>query len=988
METVTPALKSLLALVGAVVAVGCSESPFEPRGLGERVPVGTVIEQEVTGDSARRYSFAAQANGVYAVFLEALQGSAFLVVVDSIHHAPVASVSASQGGAGLEDNPTDNFGTPTGAVYQLRVSTFPAGASARFRFMVYAINTAPENVPARFAIGDTVSGETIDPIVDGDRFFAYGAAGQEVVLVMETLGPPGSGSVSLTVVDTVAPTLLGYVFGDAGKPTLTTGRLRLPRSQDYLFSAWSVTSNVYPRYRGPYRFWSYLVNRAPEHRAAAIPLGAEVRGETIDRAGDVDEFTFSAAAGAEYNAFVQAPRAVQLDVVGPSGQVLATTTSSDADTGLFTHATGRFQVPAAGTYIVRVAGTAPSQIADTGAYRLFLYPIDRRPEHVTPTITAGDTISGESIDVPGDIDEFTFSGVAGDEFNAFLQAQSGSPETQLQLDVVDGGRTVLRSTQSVGTDTSLLRQPTGRFALPSTGTYRLRVSGVTPYYPSDLNYGAYRLFLYRINRRPETRPDTLAFGDSLSGEAIDVPGDVDEFRVTVRDSSGANLALEVESPPDAGLTVQLIDSATGHMVATTSTSQVGTPAATGRMRVAPGKYIVRVGTSGDAYDRSTLRGPYRLWFYRFSFGPEVVRDTFAIGDTVSGEAIDPPGDIDEFHFHGFKGQHVNIALQGLAAPGGGFQAFITGPTGYSIVFSGTSAAALGDHQTLRVDLPATGWYEIDVSGAGWSDALSERGPYRFAVESLGAAPEHVGSALVPGDSVATEAIDSPGDWDEYTVSATPGQDLGVIVHSTRTDFLYPYLRMFDRMTGDSLVTALYGDHLAGPFRVPASGEVGIAVYQPDGFFRFCYDATCGGVYRFVGPYAFRVIPINRAPESVPAAYTVGDTVRGEAIYPAGDIDEFTATAVPGETLTAYIRLTAPPVGVVDQFHGLTLEVIDPATGNTLIGSLAQFFGQTFNPVGSFAVPAGGSFLIRVRGSGTFGDELTTAPYEFFVSRGP
>ncbi len=203
--------------------------------------------------------------------------------------------------------------------------------------------------------------------------------------------------------------------------------------------------------------------------------------------------------------------------------------------------------------------------------------------------------------------------------------------------------------------------------------------------------------------------------------------------------------LEVESPPDAGLTVQLVDSATGHVIATTSTSQVGTPAATGRMQVAPGRYIVRVGTSGDAYDRSTLRGPYRLWFYRFGYGPEAVSDTFA--------------------------------------------------------------------------------------------------------------------------------------------------------------------------------------------------------------------------------------------------NAVGDAVRGEAVFPGGDIDEFTSTAVPGDTLTAYIRLTAPPVGG-DQFHGLTLEVIDTATGNALTGSLAQFFGQTFNPVGSFAVPAGGGFLIRVRGSGTFGDELTTAPYEFFVRRGP
>jgi len=971
--------------IGAFLACD-SPSPFEPRGEGERVPIGRVIEQEVTADSDRWYSFAASPNGVYVVFLEALQGSVFLVVVDSARQSSITSVSASQGGPGLEDNATDNFGAPTGGVYRLRVSPFLAAATSRFRLMVYEINTAPEKVPARFALGDTVPGETIDPIVDGDRFFAHGSAGQEVVLVMETLGPQGSGSVSLTVVDTVAPTLLGYVFGDAGTPTLTTGRLRFPASRDYLFSVWSVTSNVYPRYRGPYRFWSYVINRAPEHRPAAMPLAAEVRGETIDRAGDVDEFTFAAAAGAEYNAFVQAPRAVRLEVAPVTGPVLAIATSSESDTALFTHATGRFQVPTAGTYMVRVAGTAPSQIADTGAYRLFLYPIDRRPEHVSATITPGDTISGEQIDRPGDIDEFTFSGVAGEEFNTFFQAENGSPETSLQLEVVDGAGTVLRTVQSVGTDTRLLRQVTGRFALPGTGTYRLRVSGVTPYYPYDRNYGAYRLFLARINRRPETLPATLAFGDSVSGEAIDVPGDVDEFRVTVPDSSGANLVLEVESPPDAGLTAQLIDSATGHVIATTSTSQVGTPAATGRMQVAPGRYIVRVGTSGDAYDRSTLRGPYRLWFYRFGYGPEAVPDTFAIGDTISAETIDPPGDIDVFHFRGVRGQHVNIALQGLAAPSaGGFQAFITGPTGYSIVFSGTSAAALGDHQTLRIDLPATGWYEIDVSGAGWAGVRAERGAYRLAVEPLGAAPEHVSSALVPGDSVTTEAIDTPGDWDEYTVTASPGQELNVIVHSTRTDFLYPYLRIFDRTTGDSLVTALYGDHFTGPFRVPASGQVGIAVYQPDGFFRFCSDATCGGYFRFVGGYAFRVVAINRAPETVPAAYAVGDTVRGEAVFPGGDIDEFTATAVPGDTLTAYIRLTAPPVG---GGYGLTLEVIDPATGNALIGSLAQFFGQTFSPVGSFAVPAGGRFLIRVRGSGTFGDDLTTAPYEFFVKRGP
>src|SRR5438477_1916548 len=76
------------AALALALAIAC-DSPFEPRGEGERVPVGSVIEQEVTGDSARSYSFAARPNGLYTVFLEALQGSALLIVIDSAHHSSV-----------------------------------------------------------------------------------------------------------------------------------------------------------------------------------------------------------------------------------------------------------------------------------------------------------------------------------------------------------------------------------------------------------------------------------------------------------------------------------------------------------------------------------------------------------------------------------------------------------------------------------------------------------------------------------------------------------------------------------------------------------------------------------------------------------------------------------------------------------------------------------------------------------------------------------
>src|SRR5207302_292649 len=81
-----------------------------------------------------------------------------------------------------------------------------------------------------------------------------------------------------------------------------------------------------------------------------------------------------------------------------------------------------------------------------------------------------------------------------------------------------------------------------------------------------------------------------------------------------------------------------------------------------------------------------------------------------------------------------------------------------------------------DHQTRRLDLPVTGWYNVELTGFG-----STRGAYRLLVESLGTAPEHVAAVLAPGDSVTTESIDTPGDWDEYTVTATPGQELAVIM---------------------------------------------------------------------------------------------------------------------------------------------------------------------------------------------------------------
>ena len=976
-----------VALAGAVL-VSCEKSPFEPRGEGERVPIGVAIEGQVRTDSVRWYSFAGRPNQPVVIFLEALHGDISLIVFDSTHGFTTANNSAFAGGPALEENPSNTFELTADAVYRISVRAISSG-TARFRFKVYAINTSAERVPDVFSFGDTVNGETIDPMIDLDLFHAYGVAGQEIVAVVEAQGPAGSGAVFLHVLSESGNNVIGTAFAIADTANRTTGRIRLTGTRDYPFVFGSITSNQYPRYRGPYRFSTYVIDRAPEHRAAAIAFNTEIGNERIDRAGDVDEFTFVGTAGTEFNAFVQGRgRTFQLEVARQGGESFALATSQASDTGLFERATNRFRVTQAGTHVVRLTGTNPTEVADTGAYRIYLYRIDPRPERVPSTIASGDTVAGEDIGLPGDVDEFTFSGVAGAEYNVFVQAQSGSSDSRLQVEVVDAAGTTLRRVESYGNDTSLLQRVTGRFALPSTGVYRTRVSGVDgfgmPYYR-----GAYRVSLYQVDRRPESQPVALALGDSLSGEAIDMPGDVDEFTVTISDSSGAHLAVAIESTTVAGgMIAQFVNATTGQVIATAGAPQLPLRGSAGALRVGPGNYLVRVWTSTYEYDQSTFRGGYRIWLYRFAFGPEVAADTFAIGDTVSGESIEPWGDSDQFHFYGLRGQHVNIMVQGLSPPASnGWYEFSVWPPpgapGYGLfINTETSAGALEDHQTTRLDLPASGWYTVQVHGG--SAGFAGFGPYRFVVQLLDPGPEHVGDTLAAGDSVVSEPIDAPGDWDEFTVLGSPGRTMSLLFDSDV--FTGLYLQVFDPVTHDTLAwQPNQFRRIVGPFLMPASGQVRVAVSQPAGFFRLCYDSTCGGVFSAAGPYAFHVIAVNRAPENVPTAIAVGDTIRGETISPVGDIDEFTSTATPGEQLRLLARL---PTGASSGDSAIVVEAIDPATGTSLAGSNAATWGDTFWEVGTFTAPASGTFLVRTRVYGEWGYGVGVTTYEFLVKRGP
>lgn len=981
-----PRIALATAVLGAAPA-SCGESPFEPQGQGERIPLGRIIEDQVSLDSVRTYSFVASAGAEYGVSLEA-RGPVQLTVVDSSTQGVVQRIFADSSSPPLASN-TAFFATPGGGVQLLEVRTFSAGAPTAFRFRAARRSLDPEARQAAFSVGDTIVGETMASASDIDVFLTQGTAGQEIVAVVEPSGPDRAGALSLVVMDPATGSTLGFFFAGAGPALSTTGRISFPASGRLAFRFSSLASAPFS---GAYRFCTYAIDRAPERRAATVGLSTVVTGEAIDRSGDVDEFVFTVAAGAEINAFLQSPRPFRLEIAPRSGDPITVVTDTNvADTSLFRESTGRFRFLQAGTYVARVSGS--ELIADTGAYRFFLYPIDRRPERAPQSLTPGDTVAGEAIDLPGDVDEFTFSVAAGQEFNAFLQAQDGSPQTRLQLEAVDADGTVPRTAFSAGNDSSLLQQVSGRFAMRTTGTHRLRVMGAD-FAPFRGSSGAYRLFLYRVNRSPESRSATLTFGDSVLNESLDVPGDVDEFQVTVPDSSGANLVVELPSPPPGNsiLVAQLVSAATGQVVAGTSVFAAG-KGLSGRVLLGPGGYTLRVDAT-HFQDKPLLRGLYRVWLYKFRFGPELVGDTIAIGDTVSGEVLDPFGDEDVFHFYGVRHQRVNVAIQGQAAASasGGFRAFISGPRPgpdpIATVSTPTSSAALGDHQTLRIDLPVTGWYRIGISGGSSPEQVSEIGAYGFAVESVRTAPEAVSGTLVLGDSVTSEAIDVVGDVDEYSLTASAGQELAGTFGTAAPCCIYPSVIVYDPATGDTLaVNVGQNERLVGPFLVPASGQVMLAVLElPSVPFRQCFDAQCNGIFRYTGGYRLKVFAINRAPENVPASYALGDTVRNEAISPTGDIDEFTLSGTPGDTLSFWFRLRAAPVPAGS---GISPVVINAATGAVLSGSGFSMTGSLpeFFSVGSFIVPATGSLLIRIRGSGSLGEGLGTAPYEFFIKRG-
>lgn len=948
-------LRRPVAVLALLLAISC-DSPTGPIPEGGTLPLDHILSGEFAGDTVS-YRFDVTAGDGYLIAFEVTQGDAFVRARDA--GGTVRANLFATAPTTLEGSST-LFEAVTGGSYTLEIGAYTDTARVRFRVRVSRIGGGPEQAGAIITPGDTVT-EALGSALDFDVFTLQAPPGSDVVVVPEAAGPAASGLL-LRVLDAAHIDQEMTWFG-APPATVTTGRITIPASGA---ARLRVASNaIAPRYVGAYRLRAYAIDRAPESRGAALPSGAIVADEALRPSGDVDELTFTATAGEQINLFFRAAPVFRVEL-GRQNDALRTLFNDPADTALFTQSTGRLTLDTAGTYTVRVRG--PEAVADTGAYRLYLYRVNPAPEHVPAALTPGDTLSGERIELPGDVDEFTFTAVAGRGYRVSLQATDGRANTRLQAEVVDPSATVLKTVYSAGSDTALLGQSSGLITAAAGGTYRVRVATAAfdPFARSSA--GPYRLLVYAIDPAPETAAATLALNDSVQTEALDVPGDIDEFTITVPAATAANLLLDATA---AGIAARVIDGS-GLEVAVAEYHSVGT-GVSGRFSLQPGTYTLRV-ASMEFGDVALVTGGYGLRLYGFSLRPETAADTFAIGDTVQGEIIAPAGDADQFVFHASRGDRLTFMLQGLGpASPRGVSVSLTGPTITSSILwlsAPVPAATLSGQQVPRLEIGVTGWYTLTVEGGGsWGASAREANAYRFAVVRFSGPPEHGPGAIVIGDSLA-EQIDSLGDVDDFTLTGAPGQTFAAVFGTSAPCCAYPRLGLLTT-AGDTLAE-LVGQftRVSDPIAIPADGRVRIEILE----------RTYGFGYQFTGPYRFQIVAVDTAPEGRPAAIAVGDTVL-EAITTLGDRDVFVLSAAAGQVLRIYPCLLADPQPANT---GLSFHVINPANGTVLAGGGATVIAAACMSEQTFTVPPGGSVLVRVQASQSYSYGVGAAPYRFVV----
>jgi hypothetical protein len=507
--------------------------------------------------------------------------------------------------------------------------------------------------------------------------------------------------------------------------------------------------------------FSTVASPPPEHVSPLVQVGVTVNGERIESDGDIDEFHLRGTAGAEWVVFAQS---------GPEDLSSITLTVHDSLTDdlvaeFITHSetveleewsSGRFVLPNAGPYIVRVTGNAEA----TYAFRLDA--VNRAPETTSASYAIGETVA-EAIGTVGDIDEFSFQGTVGQEVNILVQLVAAM-EHELSVEVYYDGSRVIDLGTSTATEV-LGDFGSGRTTLPGTGTYLVRVSS-EPWGPRAQSTGSYRFSISPIDRRAENGAVVALDAAPITG-AIDSPGDVDEYELSGTAGQLVVLHLTTTGTRGGSLLAQLLGAdGTQFGTVVTGGSSSGSGLQYGRRRELPYTGTFRLRVQG-LVEWGQASGPYTIEAYTVSAAPEHVPSRIALGESVTAERIDRPGDLDVFTFVGEAGRDVNVFLGWEET-----NAELFAHVGFGI-FTRPGTLALDGQSTGRFRVKdSTYTVTVDPHWSAQDHMMHSQGAYALRVFPIDPRPEGRPTAYVLGDMVSIEPLYPAGDVDDYVFELT------------------------------------------------------------------------------------------------------------------------------------------------------------------------------------------------------------------------
>jgi len=864
----------VLLLAALVSAAGCSDStgPRQTTGGGALLPLeigDTAVGYLAAADPVgARYAVHVAASGEIAVFFQAEAQQVEIILSDSASGTPraVAYSSGDYARSHLLHNRTPTLTVSAGQTILLEVQHRQSpGTAGRYRIYVYPVNRAPEHVPVALVLGDTVTGEILDNPADVDEFTYTPAGAEEVIGYLIGSGTQPGRELFLGLYAPGSADAFGAAYSgptDTDLEVQTTGAHLLQSGitiRAVVRQFGLTVDSVHPG-TGPYTIQLRLLDRRPEHVPQLLVPGDTVDGERIDYIGDVDEFTLPVAANQSYNLFFQGTSgrdsAVFQLLTNAPLPLYRPIYSNGTAPSLVSHHTGRFTAPATGSYDVAVSTSTAHDGLYRGAYRLFPYLIDPLPETAPAAITLGDSVLGESLDLPGDLDRITLTVPQATAASIVLWRPTGTPlgpvlSMPYQLGTI---QFVTLPDNNGGPEAG---EGSSRFPL-AAGTYTVEIRSDGG--DGEAYTGGYRLETFAVDSAPEASPPLFAIGDTVT-EAIDVDGDLDEFRFDYVRGQQLDFQFQGTGPPSAlSFVGWLTDSAgNGLPVGLGTEALSGTLAnhRTGRFELpADGQYRLFFSGGSNGTDGGEVAG------YRFTLkDPGVLTEhgisTLAPGDTATGERIDSLGDMDEFLLSGAPGDEVVFLLASA------FSALIEAdllPLG-----SATPIARL--HHTGGITasavtvLPAAGQLRLRIGeqrshlGPSYeiTDAYHTVGAYNVALLPVARAPEVVSPVIALGDTIAGESLSPQGDIDEFTFTGTAGV---IVTAYLNTPAGFPgnaaVLEVLEPGTGNVLGSVSSGnsapnltDQSTGPIVLPAAGIYTVRISQ-----RYTHPTNC--------PYVFMV----------------------------------------------------------------------------------------------------------------------------------